>query len=267
MKQLIAKKKILLFMMAFSCLTFAISLPATAKSVSTKQYTISHDSGTYDKKITVTVSPKKGYKVYYTTGSKFSANRLIKSGKKKKVVIKKNTTLALYYVKNSETLSKKKLKSIRLYKKCRHFVYRIQDKGGSGDDPSDPSGGGNNKPSDDPSKEEDDGQIKEDGVYTSKDDVALYLHTFGKLPKNFMTKEEARALGWNGGGLDPYKDGYCIGGDVFSNYQKILPEGKYHECDIDTLHKSVRGAKRLVYSDDGRIYYTEDHYDSFTQLY
>ena len=99
------------------------------------------------------------------------------------------------------------------------------------------------------------------------EDVALYLHTYGRLPGNFITKSEARALGWSGGGLDGYADGCSIGGDRFGNYEGILPDGEYHECDIDTMHASSRGARRLVYSDDGRIYYTEDHYESFTLLY
>lgn len=106
-----------------------------------------------------------------------------------------------------------------------------------------------------------------DGSYTTKEDVALYLYTYGELPKNFITKNEARDLGWSGGGLDDYADGMCIGGDRFGNYEGVLPEGNYHECDIDTLHASSRGAKRIVYSDDGYIYYTEDHYESFELLY
>ena len=106
-----------------------------------------------------------------------------------------------------------------------------------------------------------------DGTYTSKEDVALYLHQYGELPQNFMTKKDAKKLGWSGGGLDDYAYGYCIGGDRYGNYEGLLPDGNYHECDIDTLHKKKRGAKRIVYSDDGRIYYTDDHYASFTLLY
>ncbi len=106
-----------------------------------------------------------------------------------------------------------------------------------------------------------------DGTYTSKEDVALYLYQYGELPQNFMTKKEARRLGWSGGGLDDYAYGYCIGGDRYGNYEGNLPDGNYHECDIDTLHKKKRGAKRIVYSDDGRIYYTDDHYATFTLLY
>ena len=112
--------------------------------------------------------------------------------------------------------------------------------------------------------------IAEDGVYTSKDDVAAYIHEYGKLPQNFITKKEAKALGWPGGSLEEYAPGKCIGGDRFGNYEGLLPEEKgrkYYECDIGTLGKSSRGAKRIIYSNDGLIFYTSDHYESFTQLY
>ena len=112
--------------------------------------------------------------------------------------------------------------------------------------------------------------LDEGGEYTSAEDVALYLHLYAHLPQNFITKKDARALDWNGGGLDDYADGKCIGGDRFGNYEGLLPDApgrEYHECDIDTLHAASRGAKRIVYSNDGLIYYTEDHYESFILLY
>ena len=112
--------------------------------------------------------------------------------------------------------------------------------------------------------------IDESGAYTSKEDVALYLYTYGHLPENFITKSAARELGWSGGGLDDYADGKCIGGDRFGNNEGLLPEARgrqYYECDIDTLHRDSRGAKRIVFSDDGLIYYTDDHYESFELLY
>ena len=110
--------------------------------------------------------------------------------------------------------------------------------------------------------------LDEDGTYTTKADVALYIYTYGKLPSNFMTKKQAKKLGWSGGSLEDFAPGMCIGGDYFGNYEGLLPEDKeYHECDIDTLGKKSRGAKRIIYSDDGYIYYTEDHYESFEQLY
>ncbi|MBR0464746.1 MAG: ribonuclease [Clostridia bacterium] len=105
------------------------------------------------------------------------------------------------------------------------------------------------------------------GSYTSKDDVALYIDTYGRLPANFITKKEARALGWSGGDLWRYAEGKSIGGDRYNNYEGTLPEGRqYTECDIDYRGGS-RGAKRIVYSEDGYIYYTDDHYATFVQLY
>ena len=115
--------------------------------------------------------------------------------------------------------------------------------------------------------------ISETGVYSSKEDVALYIHVYGRLPDNFITKEEARELGWTGGGLEAYAPGKCIGGSYFGNYEGVLPTGHtYAECDIDTLGANRRGAKRLVYSTDlpteeNLIYYTEDHYETFEALY
>ena len=112
--------------------------------------------------------------------------------------------------------------------------------------------------------------IDRDGSYTTAEDVSLYIYTYGELPDNFITKKEAKALGWPGGSLEEYAPGMCIGGDYFGNYEGLLPEEdtrEYRECDIDTLGAKSRGAKRIVYSNDGLIYYTEDHYDSFELLY
>ena len=118
--------------------------------------------------------------------------------------------------------------------------------------------------------ESDSPALSEDGSYTSKEDVALYIHLYGHLPPNFITKKEAEKLGWNGGSLEPFAPGMCIGGSHFGNYEGILPEKEgrsYTECDIDTLGADKRGAKRIVFSNDGLIYYTEDHYNSFELLY
>ena len=116
--------------------------------------------------------------------------------------------------------------------------------------------------------------IDEDGHYTSKEEVALYLYTYGKLPSNFITKKEAENLGWKkkdgeAGQLHVVAPGMSIGGSSFGNYEGLLPEKKgrkYFECDINYI-KGNRGAERLVYSNDGLIFYTGDHYESFEQLY
>lgn len=113
-------------------------------------------------------------------------------------------------------------------------------------------------------------KLPEDGTYNSRDDVALYVHQYGKLPLNYISKKEAQNLGWDGGSVEIFAPGKSIGGSRFGNYEGLLPEkeGRYYtECDIDTLGKASRGAKRIVYSNDGLIYYTDDHYESFTLLY
>lgn len=111
--------------------------------------------------------------------------------------------------------------------------------------------------------------IDEDGIYDTKDEVALYLYTYHHLPDNYMTKKEARKHGWENGALNRTIPGMCIGGDVYGNYEENLPaiKGKYYECDIDTIERKSRGAKRIVWSEYFDIYYTEDHYETFELLY
>lgn len=106
--------------------------------------------------------------------------------------------------------------------------------------------------------------------YSTPEEVALYIHLYNELPPNYVTKDEASEMGW-GYGVDLYEvtGGLSIGGDYFGNYQKILPKKKgrtYHECDVN-YYGGSRGAERLVYSNDGLIYYTADHYNTFTLLY
>ena len=113
-------------------------------------------------------------------------------------------------------------------------------------------------------------QIVRDGEYTSKEDVAAYVRQFkGALPRNYITKGAARALGWQGGPLEPYAPGKSIGGDRFGNYERKLPwlnGGYYKECDIDTKGRP-RGAKRLIFTHKGqKIYYTDDHYRTFKEV-
>lgn len=112
--------------------------------------------------------------------------------------------------------------------------------------------------------------IDEDGIYDTKDEVALYIHTFGCLPGNYITKAEAEKAGWSGGSVEKYCPGKCIGGGRFGNYEGLLPDAAgrvWTECDINTLGAASRGAERIVFSNDGLIYYTPDHYDSFQLLY
>lgn len=99
--------------------------------------------------------------------------------------------------------------------------------------------------------------VTEDGIYDSVQEVGLYIHLYGKLPKNYVRKNQ-------------YNDerDLCVGGDRFYNKEGLLPSGQtYYECDIDTMGRTSRGAKRLVWTKSGIVYYTSDHYESFVQLY
>ena len=113
--------------------------------------------------------------------------------------------------------------------------------------------------------------LVEDGSYTSPEDVAEYLHFYGHLPHNFITKSEARTLGWDSqdGNLEEVAPGMSIGGDSFGNREGLLPKAdgrKYYESDVN-YEGGYRKGERLVYSNDGLIFYTDDHYKSFEQLY
>jgi hypothetical protein len=91
-----------------------------------------------------------------------------------------------------------------------------------------------------------------------------------KLPPKFVTKDQARKLGWNPGsnlwGYDRLK-GKSIGGDVFGNREGKLPNGKrkWREADLD-YKGGKRGSKRIVYSDDGLRMITVDHYKTFKEV-
>lgn len=115
--------------------------------------------------------------------------------------------------------------------------------------------------------------VEESGLYTTKDSVAAYLCKFDKLPDNYVSQSEGKVLyesetgntfsKWN---FNPWKTiGVMIGGDTFGNKEGLLPEGSYHEADVDYSGKN-RGTKRLVYQSDCVIYYTADHYETFKKL-
>jgi len=112
--------------------------------------------------------------------------------------------------------------------------------------------------------------VDEDGWYDSMEFVAVYLDTYDKLPDNYLTKKEAQALGWvsKQGNLWDVADGCSIGGDRFGNYEGLLPDKKgrkWTECDID-FEGEYRNGERIVFSNDGLIYYTDDHYESFDKI-
>ena len=113
--------------------------------------------------------------------------------------------------------------------------------------------------------------VSEGGSYTDKYEVAAYIHLFGHLPDNYVSKTKARNAGWvpSKGNLQEVLPGKSIGGSEFYNDEGLLPDKsgrRYTECDID-YNGGQRGAKRIVFSNDGLVFYTADHYKSFEQLY
>ena len=123
------------------------------------------------------------------------------------------------------------------------------------------------EPAEDPAPQTDPQTVAYGEFYYDVENVVLYLDTYGELPDNYITKNEARDLGWEGGSVENYQDGAAIGGDRFGNYEGLLPSGSWIECDIDTEDEKSRGAKRLVFNlEDGLYYFTDDHYESFVEV-
>lgn len=111
--------------------------------------------------------------------------------------------------------------------------------------------------------------VEKGGHYTGRDDVLRYLTTYGALPENYITTEEAQALGWTGGSLEDAAPGYTIGGDAYDNQAGLLPEGPdYRICDVDTSGQEAQPSHHLAYAVDlSNIYYSEDGGESFRLIY
>lgn len=106
---------------------------------------------------------------------------------------------------------------------------------------------------------------------TAPQDIADYIFAHGTLPDNFMTKSEARQLGWDSSQnyVSDVAPGYSIGGDKFGNYEGLLPDAsgrKWYEADANYT-AGPRGAERILYSSDGLVYYTNDHYQTFKEMH
>lgn len=112
--------------------------------------------------------------------------------------------------------------------------------------------------------------VIEGEYYDTPYEVAEYIDLYGELPDNYLTKKEARELGWvaQEGNLWEVAPDMSIGGDYFGNFEELLPETldrDYYEADIE-YEGGSRNAKRLVFSNDGLYFYTDDHYESFDEI-
>lgn len=128
--------------------------------------------------------------------------------------------------------------------------------------------------SEDEKNENEDSQktkLEKDGTYTDKDDVIRYIHEYGHLPSNYITKKEARDLGWSDSAdnLAEVAPGKSIGGDEYGNSDKMLPEEEgrvFYECDVN-VEPGERGEEKVIYTNDGQIFYTGDNMETFEQVY
>lgn len=113
-------------------------------------------------------------------------------------------------------------------------------------------------------------EIEINASYSEPEAVAAYLQKYQQLPGNFISKAAALELGWvsHKGNLWDVTDQLSIGGDKFGNREGLLPKApgrQYYECDVN-YQGGLRGPERLVYSNDGLIFYTKDHYETFVQI-
>ena len=107
--------------------------------------------------------------------------------------------------------------------------------------------------------------VRENRAYHTKNEVALYLYTYKKLPNNYIGKNQTSNFG-----IQP-RDGKYIGGDIFyysGEIKKYTNNSELRECDVDyPSNDSKRGVKRLVYASDcSEIFYTSNHYGSFEEI-
>lgn len=103
----------------------------TKSNVSTKWYTISKKPGTYQKKVTLKVTAKKGSQVYYTTNGTFRLKKKLSGGKSKKITITKTTKLSLYAVSKGTKVTAKQLKKKKLKKNSAYASYTYKITSGS----------------------------------------------------------------------------------------------------------------------------------------
>ena len=104
-------------------------------------------------------------------------------------------------------------------------------------------------------------------VTESANPIVDSLRQTGKLPSNYVNKDVAALDGWKPGkALNNYVSGGQLGGDVFKNTTNVLPNAPgrvWYEADVglnNTMARSKQPGSRLLYSNDGQVYITTDHY-------
>ena len=98
----------------------------------------------------------------------------------------------------------------------------------------------------------------------------FWLAHYGKLPDYYISKEELYALGWKGSKTISSKaPGKMVFGGVYNNDDGHLPSALgriWYEADIN-YYKGRRNQHRILFSNDGLIFVTYDHYQTFYEIY
>ena len=101
-------------------------------------------------------------------------------------------------------------------------------------------------------------------------DADYWLKNYGKLPSSYITKDEAKRYGWKSqkGNLSIVAPGKAIGGDRYFNGDGHLPSAPgriWYEADINYA-SGYRSSERILDSNDGLVFVTYDHYESFVEV-
>ena len=98
-------------------------------------------------------------------------------------------------------------------------------------------------------------------------EIVESLQRTGGLPPEYVTKDKALEAGWSAGkALNNYVPGGQIGGDPYKNTTGLLPNASgrtWFEADIgltNTMGRNKQPGTRLLYSNDGLMYITPNHY-------
>ena len=95
------------------------------------------------------------------------------------------------------------------------------------------------------------------------------LKNFQKLPEYYITLSEAIKHGWqNGKSPAKYFPNKMIAGGIYKNQNHHLPDAPnriWYEADIN-YYEGKRNRHRILWSNDGLIFVTYDHYQTFYEI-
>ena len=102
------------------------------------------------------------------------------------------------------------------------------------------------------------------------DGADWWLKYKGTLPDYYITKKDAEKLGWDRkkGNLDEIAPGKMIFGGIYRNDDGHLPDAPgriWYEADIN-YKWGHRNRSRLLFSNDGLMFVTYDHYGTFQEI-